>query len=511
MRDDEQLLLGIDVGTTGTKAALFSLAGQLEGVDQVEYPIHHIRPGWVEQDPEDWWAAVCSATRRVLAGVRAGAERVAGVAVSSQAPTLLAVDASGSPLRPAIIWMDRRAEREARDLERLMGLDRILRITRNRPDAYFVAPKLLWLRKHERRVFERTYRFLQIPGFVNQRFTGEWGMDAAHAALTGLRDYAGDCWSAEICDACGVDPSQFPPVRQGHELQGVVTQKAACETGLAAGTKVMVGTVDGAAAAVEAGVVSLGMAAEMTGTSTVLLMPTHEGIQESAFIAMPHAVPEIHLLLGAMVASGASLKWFRDQLGQPSSGGASEDFDRLTATAAQVPVGSDGVIFLPYMMGERSPLWHTQARGVFFGLSLATTRGALVRSLLEGTAFALRHNVEIARRAGVQIDTLRTVGGGARSPLWNQIKADVLGIPILIPQTSVGAPFGDAVLAGLGLGFYSDLTQQLVRLVKVRETYEPNRRNHDHYTAVYDIFRRIYRDLRDDFDRLAEVLEASTR
>jgi xylulokinase len=271
----------------------------------------------------------------------------------------------------------------------------------------------------------------------------------------------------------------------------------------------MVGTVDSAAAALEVGAAEPGVAAEMTGTSTVLIMPNREGLTEPAFIAMRHAIPGIHLLLGAMVATGASLRWFRDELGAAEVRMGAErntdPFDLLTEQAAQVPVGSRGVIFLPYMAGERSPLWHTQAKGVFFGLSLATTRAALVRAILEGTVFALCHNVEVARNAGIEVREMRSVGGGTRSTLWNQIKADALGMPVQLPRAPVGAAFGDAVLAGLGLGLYPDLGGALHDMVKLETRYEPNRKNHARYQEIYGIYRKLYEHLRSDFDELANL------
>jgi xylulokinase len=271
----------------------------------------------------------------------------------------------------------------------------------------------------------------------------------------------------------------------------------------------MVGTVDSAAAALEVGVAEPGVAAEMTGTSTVLIMPNREGLTEPAFIAMRHAIPEVHLLLGAMVATGASLRWFRDELGEREVRlGAEQNadpFDLLTGQAVQIPAGSRGVIFLPYMAGERSPLWHTQAKGVFFGLSLSTPKAALIRAILEGTVFALYHNVEVARRAGMQVREMRSVGGGTRSSLWNQIKADVLGVPVRLPQAPVGAAFGDAVLAGLGLGLYPDFGGALRDMVKLATQYEPNMENHLRYRDVYRIYRRIYEHLRTDFDELSAL------
>lgn len=495
----ENLLLGIDVGTTAVKAALFDISGNLQAVDQAEYPLFHVRPAWVEQDPADWWSATCEAVRRVLAKVPHGAERVLALAVSSQAPSLLPLDEAGRPLHRAMIWMDRRAEAEAAQLAEAVGAGEIHRVTGNRPDAFFVAARLLWLRNHEPEILARTRWFIQVNGYINYRLTGTFAMDPVHAVLLQLRDYSSGEWSPTLCEACGVEPEQFPAVLAGHQTQGVVTREAAEATGLRAGTLVMAGTVDGSAAALEAGVVEPGIAAEMTGTSTVLLLPNDRGLTEPALIAMPHAVPGLHLLLGAMVSSGACLRWFRDQFAP------GEEFDALTGQAAQTPPGSHGVVFLPYMMGERSPLWHTNARGVFFGVSLASSKAAMIRSILEGAAFALRHNMEVAIGAGAEVREVRSVGGCSRSRLWNQIKADVLNRPLLLPRASVGAPFGDAILAGMGVGLYEDLPASLARMVRLETCFEPNAANHERYTEIYGVFRNIYRHLKGDFDVLAGI------
>lgn len=506
----QPLLLGIDIGTTAAKAALFGVDGRLQAVGSAEYPLYHIRPGWVEQQPEEWWQATVSAIRQALAQVEQGAVRIAGICVSAQAPTLIALDADGQALRPALIWMDRRAEAEVAELEALLGAEHIYRVTGNRPDAFYVASKHRWYMKHEPELLARTRTFVQITGYINYRLTGLMSLDTAHAALLQLRDYASGAWSADIMAACGVEPHHFPEARPAHETLGGVSAAAAEVTGLRMGTPVMVGTVDGAAAALEAGAAGAGVAAEMTGTSTVMIMPNNTGVTESAFIAMPHALPGINLLLGAMVSSGASLRWFRDQFADSERETAArtqvDAFDLLTAQAAQAPAGSDGLIFLPYMMGERSPLWNTHARGVLFGLSLATPKAAVIRAILEGTAYALRHNVEVAQKAGVPISEVRSVGGGTRSTLWNQIKADVLGVPVLLPEASVGAPFGDALVAGLGVGLYSNVLETVQRVVKIKTRYEPDAARHALYSQQYGLFRNIYEHLRSDFDDAARLM-----
>lgn len=506
----DDLLLGIDVGTTAVKAAIMDTRGNLHVVCQAEYPLFHVRPTWVEQNPEDWWQATCQVVHESLSRVSHAPERILSLAVSSQGPTLLPLDRSGKPLRRAMIWMDRRAAAEAQRLSDIVGADEIHRVTGNRPDPYFIASRLLWMKNHEPEQFARTCHFVQVNGYINYRLTGCWTLDHVQAALLQLRDYSTGEWSPTLCIACGVKPSLFPDVFPGDQVQGEVTARAAKETGLRGGTPVMVGTVDSSAAALEAGVIEPGVAAEMSGTSTVFMLPNNRGLTEPTLIAQPHVVSGTHLLFGAMVSSGASLRWFRDQFGVSGVSGCNVDsFDSLTEQAGQVGVGSDGVIFLPYMMGERSPLWDTNARGVFFGLSLTTRRKAMLRAILEGVAFALRHNMDVAIRAGAEVREVRCVGGCSRSDVWNQIKADVLGRPFLLPRHPIGAAFGDAILAGMGAGVFPDIRKCLREMVQIEKRFEPNQSNHEHYMRIYPVFLKLYQDLKEDFDRLAELMQFS--
>ncbi len=507
----ETLLCGIDVGTSGAKAMLLGLDGRQYGAGYAEYSTLYSQPGWAEQDPEEWWIAVCKAIRRSLSYTHVKPERIKGVAVCSQAPTLLPLDHAGKPVRPAIIWMDRRAEKEAIKLKELLGDNVITHVTGNRTDPFYLAARLLWFGTHERNLFRETRQFVQANGFINFKLTEKFGMDSVHAGLLQLLDWKTNQWSKELCEACSVEPDRFPPIYPCTHILGEVTVRASGETGLAYGTPVVAGVPDGAAAALEAGAIKHGVAAEMTGTSTVLLMPHDGSVSEPAFILIPHIVPDTHLSLGAMATSGASLRWYRDQFGMTEVSTDSnlglDPYDILSAQASKIAAGSDGVIFLPYMMGERSPLWHTNARGVFFGMSLATTSGAMIRSILEGVAFALRHNVDVAKRANITINEIRSVGGGTRSPLWNQIKADILGLPVLVPKASTGGAGGAALLAGMGIGLFKDINKTLREIIQIDNRYEPDENNRHLYNELYQIFQSIYNNLREDFDRIADVRE----
>jgi len=457
---DDALLLGIDVGTTATKAVLVSRSGKLLAEGRSEYRTTFPQPGWAQQAPEDWWNALCASVKEVLGHVDGAGARVVGLSISAQAPTLIAVDRDGLAIYPALIWMDRRAELQSQKL--LKMVPHIAEITGNRADPFYVAAKMLWLKENEPEDFQNTFKFLQIPGYLNFHLTGIFGIDRAHATLLQLLDRKTNSWSNDLMLAVGVNPEQLPEIFESTQILGELTERASEAIGLPSGIPVFAGSVDGAMAALEAGVIDPGVVAEMTGTSTVLLMPTHAGTHNCV------------------------------------------DGNELMADAETVPPGSGGLIFLPYMMGERAPIWDTYARGVFFGLTLNTSKAAMVRAVLEGTAYALAHNVEVARKAGVEINEIRSVGGGTKNRLWNQIKADVLGIPIVSLKESAGAAMGNAYLVGIGLGIFPDIRKMLSEVIEIQERFLPDAKHHEHYQRRYQRFRSLYEKLKDEFKASAE-------
>jgi xylulokinase len=488
----QELLLGVDVGTTATKAVLVDTSGHIISQGRAEYPTKYLQAGWVEQDPNDWWLSFCQAVEIAQAG--ASGAKISGIAISAQAPTLIAVDANGVPVRNAMIWMDRRAQAEADELA--SQFSNISQLTGNRADPYYVAAKIKWLIKNEPANYEKTKYFLQIPGFLNYKLTGKFGIDSAHASLLQLRNADNSKWSDEVIKFVGVSEDKFPQIANSIVLQGEVLSNN--QSKIAAGTPVYFGSVDGCSAALEAGVIDPGVVAEMTGTSTVLLMPTDGNNFNDAFVAIEHAIAGRQLRLGAMVASGASVAWLQQNILK-----GEQSVEQLSKDAQDVAPGSEGLIFLPYMMGERSPIWHTNARGVFFGLSLTTTPAMMFRAVLEGTAFALAHNVEIGKASGIKIDEIRSIGGGSKSGLWNQIKADVLGMPIAVLEDSVGAAVGDAYLAGMGSGLFKDIRQTLKTNVKIEARFTPDQKVHAYYQERYARFRSLYESIKDEFDKSA--------
>ena len=488
----QALLLGVDVGTTATKAVLVNQNGELVAQGRAEYPTIHLQAGWVEQDANQWWKSFCQAVWQATSQIPRA--KIIGVAISSQAPTLLAVDALGEPVRNALIWMDRRAQAQADQLGK--KFPNISQLTGNRADPYYVAAKIMWLKQNEPENYAKSKFFLQIPGYLNYKLTGKFSLDSAHASLLQLRNADNKNWATEVLDFIGLDQSKFPPIGLASDLLGEVIQEN--EAKIPVGTPVYFGSVDGCSAAVETGVIDPGVVAEMTGTSTVLIMPTDGNNFNDAFVAIDHAIANRQLRLGAMVAAGASVSWLVTNILKDQN-----SMQELTQMASEVAPGCEGLIFLPYMMGERSPIWNTNARGVFFGLTLTTTPQMMFRAVLEGTAFALAHNVEIGKQSGIKIDEIRSIGGGSKSELWNQIKADVLGLPIAILKDSSGAAVGDAYLAGLGSGSFSDIRDVINSTVSIENRYLPNKTNHDYYQERYVRFRNLYESLKGEFDASA--------
>ena len=488
----QALLLGVDVGTTATKAVLVNQNGELVAQGRAEYPTIHLQAGWVEQDANQWWKSFCQAVWQATSQIPGA--KIIGVAISSQAPTLLVVDAHGEPVRNALIWMDRRAQAQADQLGK--KFPNISQLTGNRADPYYVAAKIMWLKQNEPENYAKSKFFLQIPGYLNYKLTGKFSLDSAHASLLQLRNADNKNWATEVLDFIGLDQSKFPPIGLASDLLGEVIQEN--EAKIPVGTPVYFGTVDGCSAAVETGVIDPGVVAEMTGTSTVLIMPTDGNNFNDAFVAIDHAIANRQLRLGAMVAAGASVSWLMTNILKDQN-----SMQELTQMATEVAPGCEGLIFLPYMMGERSPIWNTNARGVFFGLTLTTTPQMMFRAVLEGTAFALAHNVEIGKQSGIKIDEIRSIGGGSKSELWNQIKADVLGLPIAILKDSSGAAVGDAYLAGLGSGSFSDIRDVINSTVSIENRYLPNKTKHDYYQERYARFRNLYESLKGEFDASA--------
>ncbi len=488
-------VLGIDTSTTATKAVLVDDAGAVRAVASAAYGYATPRPLWSEQDPHLWWDGTAGAVRQVLADSGVAAGDVAAVGLTGQMHGLVLLDGAGVPLRPAILWNDQRTAAECDEMRLALGKDRLVAVTGNDALPGFTAPKLLWVRHHEPDVWAAARQALLPKDYVRFRLTGSYATDKAGAADTQLFDLAARTWSDEVLAALGIDPAWLPPTFEGPEVTGTVSPGAAAVTGLATGTPVVAGGGDQAANAVGVGAVDPGTVALSLGTSGVVFTATDAPVYEpeGRVHAFCHAVPGRWHLMGVMLSAAGSLRWFRDVLAP------GEGFDELAASAGEAPAGAGGLLFLPYLTGERTPHPDPHARGAFVGLTVRHERAHLVRAVLEGVAFGLRDGLELMRASGVgEIGQIRASGGGTRSPLWRQILADVLGSEIATTDTAEGAAYGAALLAAVGAGWHGTVQQACCAWVTVGGGTPPGP-DTGRYRHVYPRYRELYPALRPTF------------
>jgi xylulokinase len=436
------LLLGVDVGTTGLRAALFDATGQKHGVASAAHPVDSPRAGWAETDPERWWTSL----GRALHALGPALADVAAVGIVGQAPTAVLVGAGGRAVRPAILWLDTRSDSETHEIARRLGTTLDAGAGGNRIHAYFLGPKLSWIARHEPEVLARTAVVLQSHAFLVHRLTGAATIDPSTAALAApLFDLGAKSWSADRCEALGVATRLLPPVHAAASVAGTVHRAASEATGLREGVPVVAGGGDFAASTLAAGVVDEGEACLMLGTAGNLLIPTRAVPADTRLINSHHVGCDRYLALGGTLCGGA-LEWFR---GACAPGVA---HDVLDAEAAAVAPGAEGLVFLPYLQGERTPLWNVDARGAFVGLELRHGRGAMWRAVLEGIALSFEHCADVVRASGVALARVTATNGAGKSALFRQVIADALGVPLAYAPASAGTVAGAAFLAGLGVG-----------------------------------------------------------
>ncbi|MBW3628661.1 MAG: xylulokinase [Gemmatimonadetes bacterium] len=488
----ESLFLGLDVGTSGVKALLVGADGEVVGAATAPLTMETPRVGWAEQDPEAWWAASVAALREVLGDGRAA--RVAGIGISGQMHSSVFLDRAGEVIRPALLWCDGRTTAECREITQSVGGEERLRDLASNPALEgFTLPKVLWLRNHEPEAFERLATVLLAKDYVRYRLTGALATEPSDASATLMYDTAGLRWSEEIMSAVGLPMSILPDVGGSSEVLGRVTADAAALTGLPAGTPVVGGGADNACGAAGVGAVSPGEAVASWGTSGTVLAPIAQPLVDPGLRAHTfcHVAPGVWYLMGVVLSAGAAFAWHRDQLALDalSAGDASL---RLNDEAATIAPGADGVTFLPYLQGERTPHRDASARGAFIGLSLAHTRAHLTRAVLEGVCFALRDSVSILQQLEVAPDHLLLTGGGARSPFVRKLQADVYGLPVATVNREEGPAYGAALLAAVGAGAYPDLAAAAQATLTRSAMEQPDPAAHRAYQAPYARFRAAY-------------------
>jgi xylulokinase len=494
------LYLGIDVSTTGAKALLIDQEGRVTGSATSTYPLSTPRPLWSEQDPVDWWVGTQASIRQALAGAGAEASQVRGVGLTGQMHGLVLLDASGAVLRPAILWNDQRTGAQCDQIRSRLGKERLIQLTGNDALPGFTAPKILWVRQHEPEIYEKVAQVLLPKDYVRYRLTGDYATDKAGAAGTLLLDIKARDWSAKVLEALQIPRRWLPPTHEGPEVTGVVNAKAAATTGLRAGTPVVGGGGDQAAQAVGVGAVDAGIVALTLGTSGVVFASCTEPFieAEGRLHAFCHAVPDTWHLMGVMLSAGGSLRWYRDTLAPALT------YDQLLAPAAHVPPGAEGLFYLPYLTGERTPHPDPLARAGFVGLTVRHGQAHMTRAVLEGVAFGLRDSMELVRGAGLgEIQQVRVSGGGARSALWRQILADVLNSELVTVNTSEGAAYGAALLAGVGAGAWPDVQQACTATIRAVDHAQPQPGAVRVYDRLYRLYRGLYPALKPTFEAVA--------
>jgi xylulokinase len=497
--------LGIDTSTTATKALLMRDDGQVLGVASSEYSFETPRPLWTEQHPNLWWQATLTSIRRVLTQSQVDPTDVKGVGLTGQMHGLVLLDRDGDVLRPAILWNDQRTAAECDEIRKRLGKEQLIQITGNDALTGFTAPKILWVRNHEPEVFARVRQILLPKDYVRFRLAKEYATDKVGGAGTLLFDVRKRDWAASVLDALEIAPAWLSPTFEGTAVTGRVTPEAAEATGLQAGTPVVGGGGDQAAAAVGTGAVVEGIVSLSLGTSGVVFASADRPIiePEGRLHAFCHAVPGTWHLMGVMLSAAGSLRWYRDALA-PDAG-----FEPLVKPAADVPPGSDGLFFLPYLTGERTPHPDPLARGAFVGLTVQHTQPHLTRAVLEGVAFGLRDSFELMREAGLaEITQVRITGGGARNPLWRQILASVLDVELVTVSATEGAAFGAAVLTATGMGIFSDVASACGAIIRPTGTTMPGPASAT-YQELYPLYCELYPALRPTFNAVAPIAHHS--
>ncbi|MGQ9781864.1 MAG: xylulokinase [Nitrososphaeria archaeon] len=507
-----EVIICIDLGTTATKVGLVDVNGpRLISVMSREYPrgILHPKTTWAEGDLELWWKTVAETIKEIFSSTNIGAYNAVAIGVCNTCPSLTPIDRNGRALRPAILYMDQRSVQQAEKIRRKVGLDTLASIAGNRiaPGA-FSATSMLWIKEEEPEIYRKAYKFVHANGFMGVKLTGQIGMDPTNASFTGIFDLRKARWSDDLSDCIGIDGDKLPDILWPYEKVGELSQDAAKELGVEKGIPVAMGCADSVSSALGCGITRPGRVFETTGTSTVVAVVSKTPTFDTRILNRCYIDRGLWLHMGAMSTSGGSLKWFKDNFCEGEVEEAAKvrrnPYEILDEEAESIGLGSDGLIFLPYLSGERSPIWDAYARGVFFGLSLSHTRYHMVRAILESVAYGLRNNIEIIESLGVKIEEIRVAGAASKSRLWRQIKADVLGKKVAVPRVKDSTMIGNAILAGCAAKLYDDIFKLSDRFYHdIEDVNVPDMIAHKKYDKYYHIYKNAYKRLKSMYRELA--------
>jgi len=504
-------LMGIDVGTTGTKTLLINEEGKLISTSFQEYPLYTPHLNWVEQNPEDWWKATVKTIKEAMGKAKVKGEEISGIGLSGQMHGSVFLGKDHRVLRPCILWSDQRTAKQCQFITEKIGRDRLINLTCNPALPGFTAGKVIWVRENEPKVYEQTKKILLPKDYIRFRLTGSFATEVSDASGTLFLDVKKRKWSDEVLTELGIDKDLMPKCYESSVVSSKISEGVSKLTGLKAGTPVVGGGGDQAAQAVGSGIVKKGLLSSTIGTSGVVFAFSEKVRMDpkGRVHTFCHAVPGKWHIMGVMLSAGGSLKWFRDNLGRKEKEEAKkkgiDPYQILTKEASKVKSGAEGLIFLPYLCGERTPYPNPNARGVFFGLSLRHQKSHLIRAIMEGVAFGLRDSLEIIREMGTPIEIARASGGGARSKLWRQIQANVYNLELETVNVTEGAAFGAALLAGVGTGVYSTVEQACQRTIHITSKVQPEREKASLYEKYYKIYRSLYPALVDKFNEITKL------
>ena len=487
------LFVGIDLGTSAVKLLLMNEKGEIQKIAHREYPLYFPRPGWSEQNPTDWYDKTIDGLKELLS--ECDKSRVAGISFGGQMHGLVVLDEKDEVIRPAILWNDGRTEKQVEYLNQQIGKDKISQYTANIAFAGFTAPKILWMREEEPEQFERIHKIMLPKDYLAYRLSGAFVTDVSDASGMLLMDVKNRCWSGEMLSLCGITEEQLPELHESYDVVGTLLPKVAEELGLSTDVKVIAGAGDNAAAAVGTGTVGKGACNISLGTSGTLFISNDMfGVDpNNALHSFAHADGHYHLM-GCMLSAASCKKWWMDEILRDSDyAGVQKDIDKL---------GENHVYFLPYLMGERSPHNDPMARGAFVGMSMDTTRADMVQSIFEGVAFGLRDSLEVARELGIPLTTTRICGGGAKSPLWCKIIANILNLKVERIAVEEGPALGAAMLAAVGCGVFSSVEEAAQAIVQVVDVIEPEPELVEKYQDRYQTFRQLYPALKEIYRQI---------
>ena len=497
----KELLLGIDIGTSACKAAVFKKSGEVAASASESYQVSYPKPGYAEQNPDDWWKAVCKATKACMEKGGLNPSDIAGIGVDGLSWAAVAVDRQGNVLANTPLWMDNRSADICEKLNRKIGEEEIFRVSGNPLTAQYTTGKVLWYQETRPEVYRETHKILQSNSFIVYRLTGQISQDVCQSYGWHCFDMEHGVWDDEMRRAMGIPEEFLPEISPCHAVVGTVTKKAAEECGLTEGIPVVAGALDAACGTIGAGVLHNGETQEQGGQAGGVSICTDAYKADPRLILSHYVIPGRWILQGGTTGGGGVMRWMEQEFGGYERMMADElgksSLVQFNEIAGRVAPGSDGVVFLPYMSGERTPIWDANAKGVFYGLDFSKTKGHMIRAAMEGVAYSVRHNLEVSEEAGASVNILRSMGGSANSLLWTQMKSDITGKPIEVPDSDTATTLGAVILAGVGVGVYRDFEEAVRTAVTVKRRHTPDPEVKEVYDKNYGIYLELYQNLRE--------------